>query len=99
MVRLATKIYLIIIGAVSFIPINIGMQMILPFPYGIVGGLGVGITVLLIFIKKAIKEDSSSIRSGDSTNGITAYCKKCGSKIDSKNNFCIKCGTELNDEK
>lgn len=96
---MTAKIYLIVIGAILFIPIQIGMMMILPFPYGIAGGFGMGIIVLLIFIKKAIKEDSPSHSSIEVSDGMIIYCTKCGNKLDAKNDFCTKCGTELNDEK
>lgn len=94
---MATKIHPIIIGFLVFILISIATVTLLPFPYPHLFGLVVGIIVALMWRKKSIKDSSPSSSVGATDD--TVYCKKCGNKLDSKNNFCTKCGTELNDEK
>ena len=89
--KMTTKIHPIIIGFLIFILISIATMILLPFPYPLLVGLVVSIIVALMWRKKSLK-DNSSLSNSVGVTDDPVYCKKCGNKLDSKNNFCTKCG-------
>lgn len=88
----SSGIVYIIVGIVLFIPILILTQMILPFPYGMVFGLGISIAVLVVFVKKGIKKNKEPTREFTQKS----ICSNCNAENPSNNKFCTKCGKPLN---
>ena len=96
MVRMTTKNYLLI-GIIVFfitIPAFILLQMLLPFPYGLVSILPFIVSgIFLLRGLKSISNMHDSISEKDNQNTIV-YCSKCGNGMSSDDQFCTKCGVQ-----
>ena len=94
---MTTNNYLLIgiIGFVIAIPASILIQMLLPFPYGLIMSI-LHFIVSGIFLRQGLKRRSNmhnSISEKDNQN-TTVYCSKCGNGMSSDNQFCTKCGVQ-----
>jgi len=71
--------------------VSIGIQMVLPFPYGLFLAVSLGpgfIIAGVIFVIRDKKPPNISKKSSDQTK----FCKKCGQELSFE--FCKKCGTK-----
>jgi hypothetical protein len=94
------KIYLIFLFA--SLAISIGLQMILPFPYGLAAALGIFIAFPLLLRRRAMSRMGGYGESGGGggffgTNSgstkVSYVCLVCNSKH--KGGVCPRCGSKM----
>jgi len=87
------KIHYIVVGILAFFGILIFMQMIFPFPYGIIGGLAIAIMVLITCIKKATRYGSKQLPTRKPDDTMFYGCPRCGNntQVISGRQYCSIC--------
>lgn len=87
------KIHYIIIGILAFFGILIFMPMILPFPWGLVGGWAIAIMVLVTCIKKATRYSSKPLSATKPDDTMFYGCPRCGNntQVVSGRQYCSRC--------
>jgi len=89
-IKISRGVILLIVGIVLFVPGAIMLQMVLPFPYGLILSLLVGPTFIVAGVIFLIKDQKHHIPRKSSEQ--TKFCKKCGKELSSELSFCTKCG-------
>lgn len=94
---LTIKIHYIVVGILAFFGILIVMQMILPFPWGLVGGFVIAVMVLVTFIKKATRYSSKPLPPTKPDDTQFWVCPHCGKDTEAYfgKQYCRSCNVYL----